>query len=122
MPLIKSSDKGAVGPNIKAEMAAGRPRDQAIAIALNTQREAARHGMANGGPVRQERPMDANDSHLKTQGNSSRHSDKIPAGMPIPMRHRNKLGVSAQELMRDPYGDGAVSKKPTVANGDRKNY
>ena len=40
MPLIKSSKKADVGKNIKTEMAAGRPRRQAIAIALNTQRQA----------------------------------------------------------------------------------
>ena len=40
MPLIKSSSKKAVGENIKREEAAGKPRDQAIAIALSTQRRA----------------------------------------------------------------------------------
>jgi hypothetical protein len=38
MPLIKSSKKADVGRNIKTEMAAGKPRKQAIAIALSTQR------------------------------------------------------------------------------------
>lgn len=41
MPLIKSASKKAVGHNIKKEMEAGRPRKQAIAIALETQRRAA---------------------------------------------------------------------------------
>jgi hypothetical protein len=40
MPLKKSASDKAVGPNIKAELAAGRPRKQAIAIALSVQREA----------------------------------------------------------------------------------
>jgi len=40
MPLIKSGSKASVGKNIKAEMAAGKPQKQAIAIALNTQRQA----------------------------------------------------------------------------------
>lgn len=40
MPLIKSASKKAVGPNIKREMAAGKPQRQAVAIALNTQRRA----------------------------------------------------------------------------------
>ena len=40
MPLIKSASKAAVGKNIRAELAAGRPKRQALAIALNTQREA----------------------------------------------------------------------------------
>ena len=42
MPLWKSSKKEAVGENIKREEAAGKPKKQAVAIALNTQREAAR--------------------------------------------------------------------------------
>lgn len=40
MPLIKSKSKEAVGKNISREVSAGRPRDQAIAIALETQRRA----------------------------------------------------------------------------------
>lgn len=42
MPLIKSSSPKAVGKNIKTEMQAGKPRRQAIAIALNTQRRAGK--------------------------------------------------------------------------------
>ena len=40
MPLDKSGSKKSVGKNIKTEEAAGRPRKQAIAIAINTQRRA----------------------------------------------------------------------------------
>jgi hypothetical protein len=40
MPLKKSKSKKAVGQNIKTEMKAGKPQKQAVAIALNTQREA----------------------------------------------------------------------------------
>jgi hypothetical protein len=42
MPLWKSAKKEAVGENIKREEAAGKPKKQAVAIALNTQREAAK--------------------------------------------------------------------------------
>lgn len=42
MPLKKSASKKAVGENIKKEVAAGKPRKQAIAIALETQRRAKR--------------------------------------------------------------------------------
>lgn len=38
MPLDKSGRKSAVGNNIRAEVAAGKPRKQAIAIALSVQR------------------------------------------------------------------------------------
>ena len=42
MSLIKSKSKVAVGKNIAKEESAGKPRKQAIAIALDTQRRAAR--------------------------------------------------------------------------------
>lgn len=35
MPLDKSKSKKSIGNNIKTELAAGKPRKQAIAIALN---------------------------------------------------------------------------------------
>jgi hypothetical protein len=56
MPLIKSPSKAAVGKNIAREEAAGRPRKQAIAIALDVQRRAGggnayakRYDAAKGG-------------------------------------------------------------------------
>ncbi len=35
MPLMKSGSKEAVGKNIKTEMKAGKPKKQAVAIALS---------------------------------------------------------------------------------------
>jgi hypothetical protein len=40
MPLEHSKSKAAVGRNIKREEAAGKPHKQAVAIALNTARDA----------------------------------------------------------------------------------
>jgi len=40
MPLDKSGSKASVGKNIAKERAAGKPQKQAVAIALNVQREA----------------------------------------------------------------------------------
>ncbi len=40
MPLIKSKSKKAVSTNIMREIKAGRPKKQAIAIALNVKRKA----------------------------------------------------------------------------------
>jgi hypothetical protein len=40
MPLKKSASKAAVGQNIKAEIKAGKPVKQAVAIALDVQRRA----------------------------------------------------------------------------------
>jgi hypothetical protein len=40
MPLVKGSSKKSVSKNIKTEMEAGKPQKQAVAIALETAREA----------------------------------------------------------------------------------
>ena len=42
MPLNKSGSSKSVGENIKAEVKAGKPKKQALAIALNTEREYAK--------------------------------------------------------------------------------
>ncbi len=41
MPLIKSRSKKAIGENIKREEQAGKPKKQAVAIALNVARKAS---------------------------------------------------------------------------------
>jgi hypothetical protein len=41
MPLKKGFSRATIGKNIKMEEKSGRPRKQAIAIALNVAREAA---------------------------------------------------------------------------------
>ena len=40
MPLVKSASKGAFRKNIKAELAAGRPLKQSVAIAYSVKRKA----------------------------------------------------------------------------------
>lgn len=40
MPLIKSASKDAFRKNVKAEVAAGKPAKQAVAIAYSVKREA----------------------------------------------------------------------------------
>jgi len=42
MPLDKSGTAQSVGHNIKAEVKAGKPKKQAVAIALNVERENAK--------------------------------------------------------------------------------
>jgi len=41
VPLVKSTSKAAFRKNIKAEIASGKKRDQAVAIAYSVQRKAA---------------------------------------------------------------------------------
>jgi hypothetical protein len=42
MPLDKSGTKESVGKNIKTEIKAGKPKKQAVAIALNVERDNAK--------------------------------------------------------------------------------
>ena len=44
MPLKKSTSKAAFSKNVKAEMKAGTPQKQAVAIAYAVTREAAKKG------------------------------------------------------------------------------
>jgi hypothetical protein len=44
MPLKKSASKPAFRANVKAEIAAGKPQKQAVAIAYSVKREAAKKG------------------------------------------------------------------------------
>jgi hypothetical protein len=44
MPLVKSASKNAMRQNIKAEVAAGKPQKQAVAIAYSVKRQAAQKG------------------------------------------------------------------------------
>ena len=39
MPLIQSSSQKALAKNIRAEIKAGKPKDQAVAIAYSVQRK-----------------------------------------------------------------------------------
>jgi len=50
MPLKKSTSRAAFRSNVKAEMAAGKPQKQAVAIAYSVKRAAGRrHGEAMKG-------------------------------------------------------------------------
>jgi hypothetical protein len=42
MPLVKSASPAAFRKNVKAEMAAGKPQKQAVAIAYSVKREAVK--------------------------------------------------------------------------------
>jgi hypothetical protein len=44
MPLVKSASKGAFRKNIKAEMKAGKPKKQSLAIAYSVQRKSKKNG------------------------------------------------------------------------------
>ena len=50
MPLDKSGSRAAIGKNIKAEIAAGKPRKQAVAIALDVARRTQKKGTVSRPP------------------------------------------------------------------------
>lgn len=52
MPLVKSKSKEMIGRNIATEEAAGKPHEQAVAIALNTARAAGARIPKKGGAKR----------------------------------------------------------------------
>jgi hypothetical protein len=49
MPLVKSTSNAAFGKNIGAEIKAGKPQKQAVAIAYSVKDQAAKHGKAKSG-------------------------------------------------------------------------
>ena len=48
MPLVKSKTPEAFRKNVKAEVKAGKPVKQAVAIAYSTKRAAAKKGKSSG--------------------------------------------------------------------------
>lgn len=88
MPLIKSASPKMVGENIKREVAAGKPRRQAVAIALDIQRRAkmasgGRAGYADGGSI----PFYARSAARNIERSGMVHSptggrsDQLPANV-----------------------------------------
>lgn len=91
MPLFKSSSKKAVGKNIEAEMDAGKPQKQSIAIAMDVQRRAKKKKMAFGGKAE----YDA-DSHLDPQEGRD-----------------DERAIPVDEYMADKWSEGsAPARKP----------
>lgn len=64
MPLIKSKSKKAMSKNIEAEMDAGKPQKQAVAIAYSIARRARKRKMAQGGLVHPEDEKDLMESKI----------------------------------------------------------
>ena len=69
MPLTKSTSKGAFAHNVKAEVAAGKPPKQAVAIAYATKREAAKtaHGSEHHSAHSAKRSEDYHSKVVKGQ-------------------------------------------------------
>jgi hypothetical protein len=63
MPLIHSKSRKAFQHNIRAEMAAGRPQKQAVAIAYNVAGKQKRKGEKISATMRRERTPVTHSSH-----------------------------------------------------------
>lgn len=59
MPLRRGASPSAISDNIRTELAHGKPRRQAVAIALDTARDVRR--------VRRRKPKEARDDHAARQ-------------------------------------------------------
>lgn len=71
MPLTPGKEN--IGKNIKTEMEAGKPRDQAIAIALNTAGESKRGGAGGGNP----HPSNTNQMIVSNQNKMGRQAEGL---------------------------------------------
>lgn len=99
MPLTHSSSDKAFRSNLKAELAAGRPRDQALAVAYSIKRRGrAPGGMAPPSPpwyVRDEakRMMHSGPINSAVPGRTDRHVVRVPVGSYVfPSSHVASLG------------------------------
>jgi len=74
MPLKKSTSKKAFNENVSAEIHAGKPQKQAVAIAYSVKREAQRNKKADGGGLyanihaKQERIAHGSGEHMRKVG------------------------------------------------------
>lgn len=121
MPLQKSSSPEAFKSNLKAEIAAGKPQKQALAIAYRVKRE----GRASGGPppapwfVRNESRelMHTGPINSIVPGRTDRHNMSVPAGSyVVPSQAVSHLGqnntaagmaVLDHMFSQGPYGTSA---------------
>jgi len=77
MPLTPGSDKKTVSNNIREMIAAGHPRDQAVAAALST----ARKPRAHGGALRPKRiKMHVGPIHSSVAGRTDHLPMRVPSG------------------------------------------
>lgn len=63
MPLIKSASRRAISANIRTERAAGRPENQAVAIAEATADRAKRKVRSDKGELRARHPSSHEEFH-----------------------------------------------------------
>lgn len=119
MPLTKSKSKNAFEHNVKAEMSAGKPLKQSLAIAYSVKRHAKK---ANGGMIQPERRDIDNGMVDKTNFLSDEEALESP--------FQDKEGPSdSQELAEmdlEPHNDSSNEKSnvslQSIIDGIRKKH
>lgn len=123
MPLTHSAGKGAFSSNVARERAAGKPKDQALAIAYRVQREAKKNGMVRGGSIADGGLIDSDVPGRTDRIKTKLHSNSyvIPADILSALGQGNSLaGASALNKLfkMGPYG----SSMPHIKSGARQHF
>lgn len=107
MPLIKSKTKKAFESNVKAEMDAGKPMKQSLAIAYSTKRKAPKKKMSVGGEVQDDvnkvnerDPIDHDSESDSTQFGPSK--ERKGSGLPLSIKTQQAESVFETE---DPHSE-----------------
>jgi len=112
MPLVKSKSPKAFKQNIRAEVKAGKPVKQAVAIAYDVQRRAKK--MAVGGSPNSpmagiRKPALVQRPNLTPEQQSAAKS----------LEKTNKAAFEALQPLKSQYGPGGVGKSPERMNYER---
>ena len=120
MPLIKSKSKEAFGKNVAAEIKAGKPQKQAVAIAYATKRAAPKKA---GGVLTTERRKSLPKSEFGLPGSrkypmpdrahaanaKARATQEVKAGK-LSVSSKAKIDAKANKILDKKCGGGAAKK------------
>lgn len=122
MPLVKSGSKKAIGENVKREMNAGKPRRQAIAIAMDVMRRNKMKKMAQGGLVDDTSEPMSEETHSRLFGEPHEIAQAMVHKDPEPADDKMK---SAQDSMRKAFHyaeGGSVDPMQSAQDSMRKAF
>lgn len=131
MPLIHSASNKAFKRNIKAEMHAGKPQKQSLAIAYSTQRAASgRKKMAKGGMAGPEQPSDIKCAHggpahcmegCYAEGGMAERPGATATGEPgVPMRKSDDRRLAESDYMGKDWDGGPDYQHADTSMGPSK--
>lgn len=124
MPLIKSKSDKAFKSNIKAEIAAGKPQKQAVAIAYSTKRMAKKATGGSTSPYDYDSDVDYYRAidRLKDEDNEPQEAPRISSAVlnkQKTMRRKN-AAASAMSMAAKRTGDKDADKKVQERWGRRE--